>query len=55
MTYYLLNDLTFTEEESTQVQMIGKYKRGDSSGKGLFNDVFDGQGYCLKNLYLNKL
>ena len=27
-TYYLLNDLTFTEEESTQVQMIGKYKKG---------------------------
>lgn len=53
-TYYLLNDLTFTEEESTQVQMIGKYKRGDSSGKGLFNDVFDGKGHCLKNLYFEQ-
>lgn len=50
MTYYLLNDLTFAEEESTQVQMIGKYKRGDSSGKNLFNDVFDGQGHSLNNL-----
>lgn len=54
MTYYLLNDLTFTEEESAQVQMIGKYKRGDSSGKGLFNDVFDGKGHCLKNLYFEQ-
>lgn len=50
MTYYLLNDLTFTEEESTQVQMIGKYKKGDSTGKGLFNDVFDGKGHSLNNL-----
>ena len=49
-TYYLLNDLTFTEEESTQVQMIGKYKKGDSTGKGLFNDVFDGKGHSLNNL-----
>lgn len=50
MTYYLLNDLTFTEEESAQVQMIGKYKRGDNTGKNLFEDVFDGKGHSLNNL-----
>jgi diguanylate cyclase (GGDEF)-like protein len=33
-----------------QVQMIGKYKKGDSTGKGLFNDVFDGKGHSLNNL-----
>lgn len=53
-TYYLLNNLTFTEEESTQIQMIGKYKRGDSSGKGLFNDVFDGKGHSLNNLHFEQ-
>lgn len=30
--------------------MIGKYKKGDSTGKGLFNDVFDGKGHSLNNL-----
>lgn len=50
MTYYLLNDLTFTEEESAQVQMIGKYGSSTSSEKRLFNDIFDGNGHCLTNL-----
>lgn len=50
MTYYLNEDLTFTPEEASRVQMIGKYKKGDSSEKNMFNDVFDGQGHCLSNL-----
>lgn len=54
MTYYLLNDLTFTEEESTQVQMIGKYKKGDYSEENLFNDIFDGQGHSLNNLHFEQ-
>lgn len=53
MTYYLLNDLTFTEEESAQVQMIGKYGSSTSSEKRLFNDIFDGNGHSLTNLQLN--
>lgn len=50
MTYYLNEDLTFTPEEAARVQMIGKYKRGDSAGKDMFNDVFDGQEHSLTNL-----
>lgn len=53
MTYYLLNDLTFTEEESAQVQMIGKYGTTTSSVKRLFDDVFDGKGHSLINLQFN--
>lgn len=53
MTYYLLNDLTFTEEESAQVQMIGKYGTATSSVKRLFDDVFDGKGHSLINLQFN--
>lgn len=53
MTYYLLNDLTFTEEESAQVQMIGKYGSSTSSEKRLFNDIFDGNEHSLTNLQLN--
>lgn len=49
-TYYLNEDLTFTPEEAARVQMIGKYKKGDSAGKDMFNDVFDGQGHSLNNL-----
>lgn len=54
MTYYLLNDLTFTEEESAQVQMIGKYGTATSSEKRLFEDVFDGQGHSLSNLHFTQ-
>lgn len=53
MTYYLLNDLTFTEEESAQVQMIGKYGTTTSSVKRLFDDVFNGKGHSLINLQFN--
>ena len=53
MNYYLLNDLTFTEEESAQVQMIGKYGTTTSSVKRLFDDVFDGKGHSLINLQFN--
>lgn len=54
MTYYLLNDLTFTEEESAQVQMIGKYGTTTSSVKRLFDDVFDGKGHSLNNLHFEQ-
>lgn len=54
MTYYLLNDLTFTEEESAQVQMIGKYGTATSSEKRLFKDVFDGKGHSLSNLHFTQ-
>jgi hypothetical protein len=54
MTYYLLNDLTFTEEESAQVQMIGKYGTATSSEKRLFEDVFDGKGHSLSNLHFTQ-
>lgn len=50
MTYYLLNDLTFTAEESAQIQMIGMYGTSSTSQKRLFNDVFDGQGHSLNDL-----
>ncbi|WP_417129878.1 fimbrillin family protein [Phocaeicola sp.] len=49
-TYYLLNDLTFTSEESAQIKMIGMYGTSSTSQKRLFNDVFDGQGHSLNSL-----
>ena len=54
MTYHLLNDLTFTEEESARVQMIGKYGTATSSEKRLFNDIFDGKGHSLSNLHFTQ-
>lgn len=53
-TYYLHNDLTFTSEESAQVQMIGKYGQSIYSQKKTFNDIFDGQGHSLSHLTFNK-
>lgn len=52
--YTLCNDLTFTPEESAEIQMIGKYGSSTSSQKRLFNDTFDGQGHSLNNLTLEK-
>lgn len=53
-TYNLLNDLTFTSEESSQVQMIGMYGKTTSSQKETFNHIFDGQGHFLSGLIFNK-
>lgn len=55
MTYYLLNDLTFTKEESDLLQMIGIYGSSTGSKKILFNDIFDGQGHTLNNLQFEKV
>lgn len=55
MTYYLLNDLTFTAEESELLQMIGIYGSSTGSRKILFNDIFDGQGHTLNNLHFEKV
>lgn len=52
--YTLCNDLTFTPEESAEIQMIGKYGSSTGSQKRLFNDTFDGQGHSLNNLNLEK-
>lgn len=54
MTYYLRNDITFTEEESKRVQPIGFLKSyGYPNRKTLaFEDCFDGQGHTLSNLQI---
>lgn len=54
MTYYLNEDLTFTEEESAQVQMIGEYSSSVSAEERPFSEVFDGQGHKLSNLRFEK-
>lgn len=54
MTYYLNEDLTFTHEESAQVQMIGEYDSSVSSEDRLFSEIFDGQGHKLSNLRFEK-
>lgn len=46
MVYRLLNDLTFTEEESQRLLPIGYY---DARA---FQHVFDGEGHCISNLTL---
>ncbi len=53
-TYYLRNDITFSEEESKQVQPIGFLKSyGFPNRKTLaFKDCFDGQGHTLSNLQI---
>lgn len=50
-TYYLQNDIHFTEEESKLVQEIG-YITNSETGKN-FNDCFDGQDYTLYDLQLS--
>ncbi len=47
-TYYLNNDICFTDEESNRIRLIGS-----QSSKG-FQQIFDGQGYTLKNLSLKE-
>lgn len=42
ITYYLNNDIFFTEDESKQVEPIQR-----------FGDTFDGQGFVLRNLQIN--
>lgn len=49
-TYYLRNDITFSEEESKLVRPIGIKSR--KSGKSVaFENIFDGQGHCLSSLH----
>lgn len=50
-TYYLRNDIEFTEEESEKLTHIGSNLNGNNSP---FKDIFDGQGYTLSNIILNK-
>lgn len=53
MTYYLRNDIRFTEEESKRVQPIGfkKYSGNDRKSLG-FKDCFDGLGHVISNLQI---
>ncbi|MGL4853270.1 MAG: fimbrillin family protein [Phocaeicola sp.] len=48
MTYYLLNDLCFTPEESARLSMIG-------STSSPFNDCFEGNNHFIRGLDLNSL
>lgn len=43
--FNLYNDLSFTEEESENIQLIGKYGIG-------FNDVFNGNNHKLENIVI---
>lgn len=43
--FNLYNDLSFTEEESENIQLIGKYGTG-------FNDVFNGNNHKLENIVI---
>lgn len=56
-TYYLRNDIEFTEEESERLTYIGGVSTiGETSiieGK-TFNDIFDGLGHALSDIILNK-
>lgn len=44
--FNLYNDLSFTDEESSNIQRIGTYKIG-------FNDIFNGNNHTLKNIIIN--
>lgn len=52
MTYFLCNDIEFTEEESTRVKPIGFSARYTSDTSYSFNDSFDGKGHTLSNLQI---
>ena len=51
-TYYLRNDLHFTEETSKEVQPIGFRSSTDSRNNWAFKDCFDGGGYTLRGLQI---
>lgn len=51
MTYYLCADISFTEEQSAQVQPIG-FKSPKMGQSHSFDVCFDGQGHTLSNLCL---
>ena len=51
-TYYLRNDIEFTEEESERLTYIG----GTSiAGEKSFDDIFDGLGHTLSSIVLKKI
>lgn len=52
MTYYLCADISFTEEQSAQVQPIGFKRQTGDRETNTFNQCFDGQGHTLSNLRL---
>lgn len=51
-TYYLRNDIEFTEEESERLTYIGGYI--SSGNYKEFKDIFDGLGHTLSNISLIK-
>ena len=48
-TYYLMNDISLSEEQSAEVSVIGE------SADTAFEDIFDGQGHCISGLDVEDL
>ena len=52
-TYYLKEDITFSDEQNSRFKQIGLFKNKFSNSVS-FNDVFDGQNHTLTNLRIQK-